>query len=396
MKKLSFVLLALSVVFISCTDKQLEKEIAHRQSVNEFNTDYVVPAIKQQQQKISDFVNNLTLEQKVSQLFIENLDGCKKFRSFETVGNLNDTDDDTPLVAGGYLYFSYNVAKTAAEMRAFNNSIKDYCDKYNIIHPFLAIDQEGGLVARLKNLNPILPSNELVANSFSIKEAYHLYVDQARSMENLGFHMNLAPVVEICTNDNKDFLDGRSFGNPWQVFKYGRACINAYENNNIATVLKHFPGNTNTDPHTGLPVIKLSKTDLIKSLEPFIELLRYNPEAVLMSHAVTDAIDPGVPACLSSVWVTDILRNELGYEGIIFSDDIFMGALANNGYEPEKAAVMAIDAGIDCIMISEKRFAKAGKIIYEHAKEDSEFAKKIDKAVERIIKYKVKAGIIQL
>ncbi len=113
-----------------------------------------------------------------------------------------------------------------------------------------------------------------------------------------------------------------------------------------------------------------------------------------MSHARTSAIDKGVPACLSKVWVTDILRNQYKYEGLIFSDDIFMGALADNGYPPEVAVIRAVEAGIDCIMISEKRFAKAGKVIYERALEDEVCAKRIDEAVLRIVKYKIKAGLL--
>ena len=113
-----------------------------------------------------------------------------------------------------------------------------------------------------------------------------------------------------------------------------------------------------------------------------------------MSHARTTAIDKGVPACLSKVWVTDILRNKYKYQGIIFSDDIFMGALADNGYPPSEAAVMAIDAGVDCIMISEKRFAKAGAVLYKKAKKDSEFAGKIDRAARKIIEYKVRTGLL--
>ena len=243
-------------------------------------------------------------------------------------------------------------------------------------------------------MNPKLPSNEEVARDFDIAGTYQLYTAQAAGMKDLGFDMNLAPVVEVCTDDNKDFLDGRSFGELSKVINYGRACLNAYENNGIATVLKHFPGNTNTDPHTGLPEITLSEPELLQSIESFRELVSYNPAAVLMSHARTSAIDSGVPACLSKVWVTDILRNKYGYEGLIFSDDIFMGALADNGYPPEEAAIRAVEAGVDCIMISEKRFAKAGKVLYNRAKEDAEFEAKINQAVKRIIKYKLEAGLI--
>ena len=122
--------------------------------------------------------------------------------------------------------------------------------------------------------------------------------------------MNLAPVAELCTKDNVDFLSGRSYGDEEQVVEYGSACVNAYEQNNIATVVKHFPGNTNTDPHSGLPVINLSEAEIRNDLKPFIEVLKTTPTAVLMSHAIVDSVDKGTPSCLSKTWVTDILRKE--------------------------------------------------------------------------------------
>ena len=396
LKNINFLsIFVLPLLLTSCQpDKQTQKEIKKHQEARLFNQ-YVIENKNAYEEKIQNYLKNLTLEQKISQIFIENLEGNKKFRSYETIGDLNSTDDTTPLVAGGYLYFSYNIADSREDQKSFNQSVVEYCKKYNLIPPYLAVDQEGGWVNRLKKLNTKLPSNQDVAQTYSVSQAYDLYADQARQMYDLGFHMNLAPVIEVCTQDNADFLDGRSFGDFTQVLNYGRACVNAYENNGIATVVKHFPGNTNTDPHTGLPEITLSKADLEESIKSFEEILKYNPRAILMSHARTSAIDSGTPACLSKVWVTDILRNTYGYQGLIFSDDIFMGALADNGYPPEKAALMAIDAGVDCIMISEKRFAKAALVLYKKAQEDSDFANKIDQAAGRVIKYKVEIGLIQ-
>ena len=381
------------ILFTSCTDKQTKKEIQTHASASLTQT-YINQIKKDREAAIVRYVEQLPLEQKIAQMFIENLEGNTTFRSYETVGAMNGTDDKTPLVAGGYLFFSYNIAPTREQLQSFTQSIRDYCETYNIIQPYLSVDQEGGWVNRLKKLHPPLPSNEAVTSDYDLAGAYQLYCGQAAGMRDLGFDMNLAPVVEVCTEDNAEFLDGRSFGDVEKVIRYGTACINAYENNGIATVLKHFPGNTNTDPHTGLPEITLSKDDLLKSLQSFKELVKLEPAAVLMSHARTSAIDPGVPACLSKVWVTDILRNEYGYKGLIFSDDIFMGALADNGYPPELAAYLAVEAGVDCIMTSEKRFAKAGAMLYKKAKEDSSFAQKIDAAVLRIIKYKLEAGLI--
>ena len=383
----------LLILFTSCTDKQTKKEIRTHAAASQVQN-YINQIKTEREETLARYVSSMPLEQKIAQLFIENLDGNSSFRSYETVGAMTGTDDDSPLIAGGYIFFSFNIADTRKQMQDYINSIRNYCASYENIQPYLCIDQEGGWVSRLKKLNPKLPSNEQVAQNLDISAAYQLYTDQAAGMKELGFDMNLAPVVEVCTEDNKEFLDGRSFGNLEQVREYGRACINAYENNGIATVLKHFPGNTNTDPHTGLPEITLSKKELTDSIESFHQLVRYNPTAVLMSHARTSAIDTGVPACLSKVWVTDILRNEYGYEGLIFSDDIFMGALADNGYPPELAAISAVEAGIDCIMISEKRFAKAGKVLYERALQDQAFAHKIDEAVIRILKYKLEAGLL--
>lgn len=397
MKFRSILFFLIPLFFISCTDKQTKKEIINHQTQSNFNS-YIIENQKIHQAKLTDYIKNMPLENKVAQLFIENLEGNTKFRTYENMKAITDKDDDEerPLVAGGYLFFSYNIADSVQAQKDFNNSINDYCRQNKIIPPYLAVDQEGGWVSRLKKLNTKLPSNQDVAKNNSIAQSYEIYREQALQMKSMGFHMNLAPVIEVCTPHNEDFLDGRSFGSFEQVLNYGRACVNAYENNHIATVVKHFPGNTNTDPHTGLPEIKLSEADLKESVRSFEEILKYNPSAILMSHARTSAIDPGVPACLSKVWVTDILRNTYNYQGIIFSDDIFMGALADNGYPPEKAALMAIDAGVDCIMISEKRFGKAARVIYKKAQEDSDFAKKIDQALLRILEYKEKAGLFVL
>lgn len=397
MKFRSILFFLIPLFFISCTDKQTKKEIINHQTQSNFNS-YIIENQKIHQAKLTDYIKNMPLENKIAQLFIENLEGNTKFRTYENMKAITDKDDDEerPLVAGGYLFFSYNIADSVQAQKDFNNSINDFCRQNKIIPPYLAVDQEGGWVSRLKKLNTKLPSNQDVAKNNSIAQSYEIYREQALQMQSMGFHMNLAPVIEVCTPDNEDFLDGRSFGSFEQVLNYGRACVNAYENNQIATVVKHFPGNTNTDPHTGLPEIKLSEADLKESVRSFEEILKYNPSAILMSHARTSAIDPGVPACLSKVWVTDILRNTYKYQGIIFSDDIFMGALADNGYPPEKAALMAIDAGVDCIMISEKRFGKAARVIYKKAQEDSEFAKKIDQALLRILEYKEKAGLFVL
>ena len=338
----------------------------------------------QRSMAVQTFIAALPLEEKIAQLFVVNLVGCDEFVPVEKN------------IAGGFLYFGYNIAQTPYEMQHFNQSIVDYCRQNNKIPPFLTVDQEGGYVNRLRSLNGPLPSAQRVSENLDVVQAGYLYGLQARQMRALGFTMNLAPVAEVCTPDNEQFLDGRSFGNLNQVINFGGACVQAYESNGIGTVLKHFPGNTNTDPHTGLPQIQWSDEEMKIQMDGFRALVAQKPSAVLMSHARVAGYDEDNPACLSEYWVTQVLRNELGFEGIIFSDDIFMGALADNGYPPEVAVVAAIQAGIDCIMISEKRIEASVQVLYKKAKADSNFAELIDKAVCRIVDYKINCGLLNL
>ena len=378
-------LFVLCLFFLGC---QNEKKInEHELRTHELGLeiqDCINDVARQKSQAIDDFIKAIPIEERIAQLFVVNIVGCDTFIPVEEN------------IAGGFLYFSYNIADTKSQMISFNKSIFEYCKANKKIPPFLTVDQEGGYVNRLRTLNTPLPSAEKVANELTEQEATTLYKNQAEQMRALGFTMNLAPVTEVCTPDNEQFLMERSFGSQQKVIAYGAVCINAYESNGIGTVIKHFPGNTNTDPHTGLPEIDWTQQELELQMKPFRELVKQNPSAVLMSHARVKGYDEKNPACLSKYWVTDVLRNDFGFNGIIFSDDIFMGALADNGYPPEKAVVMAIDAGIDCIMISEKRIGQSVQVLLEKAAADSDFENRLNESVRRILEYKIKCGFLKL
>lgn len=384
-----FILSAIFCLF-SCNNHKLNSKKEKLISARELRThqngrdilEYIKDVEAQKNQAVEDFISTLPLEEKIAQLFVVNIVGCDTFTPVETN------------IAGGFLYFGYNIAQTPVAMAQFNQSIIDYCKQNNKIPPFLTVDQEGGFVNRLRSLNGPLPSAQRITQKLDVSKAAELYSLQAKQMKALGFTMNLAPVAEVCTSDNEVFLNERSFGNLDQVKKYGTESVQAYEENGVGTVLKHFPGNTNTDPHTGLPQISWSDAELKMQMDAFRALVSKNPSAVLMSHARVKGYDEKNPACLSEYWVSDVLRKDLGFKGIIFSDDIFMGALANNGYPPELAVVKAIEAGIDCIMISEKRIESSVEVLSKKAKADAAFAKQIDSALRRIIDYKIKCGFL--
>lgn len=339
---------------------------------------------------IEEYLNSLPQEQAVSQIFLVNIQGNKDYSVVEW------NRDGKPLVPGGALFFSYNLGDTVEESIEFISSIEKYCNDNSILRPYLAVDQEGGLVNRLRSLSSSLPSAQRISETLSPNQAKKLYSIQARQMRAIGFDMNLAPVAESLSEENKEFLDTRSYGDIPHSIAYAMAAVDAYQSNGINAVLKHFPGNTSTDPHTGLPEISYDKKRVDDEfLLPFYFILSSHPSSVLMSHARVPSVD-SVPACLSKVWVTEKLKGQLGFDGLVISDDVFMGALADNGYPPETAAIQAIEAGVHVIMLSEKLFGQVAENLLEQASKDMEFARKLRDAEKKVIEYKLKCGILKV
>lgn len=394
MKKIIFFTLIFSCFFVSC-QKKLAPEDIERLEKEKSESQKKEIEIKKKE-AVQNYINLLSEYEKISQLFLVNIEGNSKYANVEV------TPDGVPLVPGGCLLFSYNIGKTPEQIYDFTKSIHDFYLENNSVPPYIAIDQEGGDVNRLRGITSTFGSQKLIADYFPAPKAETVYENQAKQLALLGINMNLAPVIEIENSKNKEFLGTRTFGNAEKVLKYGQMEVFNFEKEGVATVLKHFPGNSSTDPHSGLPEIRLTKSELEEYLVPFEKLLPFS-SALLMSHArISVSDDEGynkdskIPGCLSRFWVTEIVRSKFGFDGIIFSDDIFMAALASNGFTPEIAAIQAIEAGIDVIMLSEKRFGSVAQILLKKANEDSVFATKINEAVTHVIEYKIKSGLLRL
>lgn len=343
---------------------------------------------------VQSFVQGLAPVQRYSQLFLVNLEGDREFYPVESFWW--GESPEQALIPGGYLFFSYNVADSAEEVASFTSSIQNYCLERGEVPPLLAVDQEGGDVSRLRRIASTLPSAQEVALAMDCGQARELYAAQAAQLRLLGFHLNLAPVAEATNGHNSAFLDTRSFGSLPAMEDFARAAVAGFQEGGIGAVAKHFPGNTNDDPHTGLPEIALSREELQELyLEPFRRIIQQSsPWAVLMSHARTASHDKEHPACLSRYWVTEVLRGEFGYEGLVLSDDIFMAALEKNGFPPERSAMMAVEAGVDVIMLSEKKFGPVLRLLLDRSAADAEFKALLDAAVERVLTAKVRCGLL--
>ena len=399
----SLVLLVSLCLFLSCSGKEGENKTKQTAEASIPSQEEIQQNLQLQQElqkkqaqqaAIQQFIQSLDPVQRYSQLFLVNLEGNTSFRPVESL-TWEDSLEQA-LVPGGYLFFSYNVADSAQKVADFTASIQSWCQSNQKLPPLLAIDQEGGLVNRLRAITSPLPSAQDVAATMTYEEAQELYRLQGIQMQNLGFHLNLAPVAEATSSHNQAFLDTRSYGPLPQMEDYARAAIAGFQEGGIGAVAKHFPGNTNDDPHTGLPEISLSQQELQELyLEPFRRILQESkPWAVLMSHARTAVYDGENPACLSRFWVTQMLRQDFGYQGLILSDDIFMAALEKNGFPPERSVMMAVEAGIDVIMLSEKKFGSVLKLILDRSREDESFKSLLDASVERILWAKVQAGLM--
>lgn len=357
---------------------------------------------RQEQSKknaIKNFCKALSQEQKIAQLFIIGIEGSTELHSYAKKEFFNKAP-------AAFLLFKPNIADTAEKVIAFTSDIFNWFCSNNLTPPLLLMDNEGGSVYRLEDLASPLPSQQQMAQKLSVEQAERYYALIAEQMAALGLHVNLSPIAEPLTAQNEKFLQTRSFGTVQNAVSYSKAAVKAYQNANISAVVKHFPGNTNADPHDGLPHLKESKEDFFAiHVEPFKQLLLQDdaqnnlqdksvPYALLLSHAVVDALDK-TPSCLSSIIVQNLVRQQLNFDGVIMSDDIFMGALVQNGYPPEKVVVDAIKAGVDLLMMSEKHFGKEYQALFDAYTNDELLQKKVDEALERIILLKIKLGLLR-
>lgn len=339
---------------------------------------------------LQSYLDNLSLDEKIAQLFAVGIDGNDTLHQYAK----KEFENGAP---GAFLLFDVNIADTAEKTLNFTNSVISWFSEQNLIPPFFMIDNEGGGVYRFNGIGSKLLSPERMTECFSPEEAEYYYYLIGLQMKAMNIHLNLAPLVEVKNESNSVFLGRRSYGNFEKVEKYGKACIKGFSMSGVGTTLKHFPGNTDVDPHIGLPHLNASKEDVdTLYIEPFKKLSVFGADAVLISHIVVDALDEGVPSCFSAKIVGEELKDTFWDDGLVISDDLYMGALSKNGYPPELAVVKALKAGIDILMISEKRFAKAAMAIKAEAEADAGFKARIDDAVLNILRFKIKRNILEL
>ena len=274
-----------------------------------------------------------------------------------------------------FIYFKRNV-ESPEQLKKLSEDLHKACIQNNLGPPLIAIDQEGGSVTRLPPPFTQFPDARVLAESENPENALGDFACVcSRELRDVGVNYNLAPVLDVCDAGKEYFMEKRSLGgDPEVVGKLGTHVIREMQAKGIAACAKHFPGlgAAVVDPHLELPYVAKTEPDIrIQDILPFQQAVAAGVASIMTSHTIYHHLDPGNPATLSRKILTDLLRNELGYDGVIITDDLEMGAIEKEG-DLGEAALQAFAAGADLLLICQSHdkaidaFEKTVRAITEH------------------------------
>jgi len=253
-----------------------------------------------------------------------------------------------------FIIFKRNVSGRE-QLRTLCEDLRRCCIEEGLGLPLISIDQEGGSVTRLPLPFVQFPDARTLAEGPDSESALYEYaVTCARELVEVGINMNLAPVLDVSLAGGGFFMERRSLGgDPRRVAELGTLVIETLQKAGVAACAKHFPGlgRAVIDPHYHLPRVDRKAEELrAVDLIPFQAAMTAGVAAIMTSHTIYTALDPLIPATLSKKIFTGLLREELGFEGLVITDDLEMGAIENDGRVAE-AAVRAFLAGVDLLLI---------------------------------------------
>lgn len=345
-------------------------------------------------------VKNMSLEEKIGQMFVVNLEqlddsqgDCYEFREY--------TDDmKTSMDAykiGGVILFARNIESVNQTKKL----IQDLQDNAQI-PLFISVDEEGGDVARVGNNSNMrtttFPPMEEVGEMDDEQYAYNMGVTIANDIKNLGFNLDFAPVADVKTNEHNTEIGNRAFGSDADlVSDMVEQVVSGIQSQGISATLKHFPGHGSVSGDTHETAVN-ADTDLITlrstEFKPFEAGIQAGADFVMVSHiSISKVTEDTIPACMSKLVVQTMLREELGFKGVIITDALDMGAITEN-YEPGEAAVNCVKAGIDVLLMSTDLEASYQAVL-EAVEKGTIDESQIDASVRKIMTVKIKRGIIR-
>lgn len=335
-------------------------------------------------------IPQMSIEQKVGQLIVVGFEGTRI--------NADIRSNISQHCVGGVTIFARNIQSPRQVARLTNDLQKLTKETEHRIPLFIATDQEGGWVARLKTGATVLPGNMALGAAGSAELARQAGKITAVELAAVGINLNFAPVMDVNNNPHNPVIDRRSFGEcPDLVSRLGCAYIKGLQQIGVLATAKHFPGHgdTTVDSHADLPTVG-HDVERIRAIElkPFHAAIEAEIGAIMTAHIVYTVFDSDRPATLSQPILTNLLRGELGFEGLIITDDMEMKAI-DKRYRTGEAAVIAIEAGSDIVLTLWKyqNQVKVFNALVSAVKNGRISEDRIDQSVERILKYKKAFGV---
>ena len=338
--------------------------------------------------------SELSPEEKVDKL-VANMSDADKVGQLLMIGIHGKTlNDDAKFMlneyrVGGIILFDRNM-ESKDQVKLLITDINKTGKSAGLTPLFIGIDQEGGAVARMEDqLIKVPPAEEL--GKEPIEQAVSLAKQSGTELKDLGFNINFAPVADL------GLTYGRSFStNPDEVIRYASAVGKAYDEAGLWYSYKHFPGigKTDVDLHADTSVVPVSKEALLnEDTKVFVDLIKQskpNTYAIMVSHAMYPQIDPDHPSSLSKAIITDWLRKDMGYNGVVVTDDMDMGALAKH-YTFGDMAVQSILAGSDILLVCHEyeHMQEAYNGLMKAVKEGRISKDRLDESVKRILLMKM-------
>lgn len=393
--KAASILISLSIIFSSSCAQRVTVVDENASTVKFiFNDDETVV------RTTKDVLGKMSLREKVGQLFIVRPEALVENSNAETAPAADRVDDAVisrieEYPVGGIALFSRNI--TSAEQLPMFISDLQSSSKYPL---FIAVDEEGGRVARIANSDffnvASYKSMEDIGKAGDASKAEEVGRQIGLYLKELGFNLDFAPVADTNTNPQNIVIGDRSYGSdPALVARMVSAQLDGMHDSGIMGTLKHFPGHGDTKDDTHSGYVSIEKTwDELKECElvPFITALP-KADMVMVSHiTAVNVTSDQLPTSMSETMITGKLRNELGYDGVIITDAMAMGAVADN-YTSAEAAVTAVKAGVDIVLMPQNLDEAFNGVM--NAVTDGEISMaRLDESVMRILKLKARYKLI--
>lgn len=343
--------------------------------------------------EVTEFVNSMTVEEKVAQLFILTPEMLTNSDGVTLAGDATQKAiEKTPV--GGVIYMGDNLQDKTQVQEMLSNTNK-FSEERIGLPMFLCVDEEGGTVARVAgsgrfDVSDVGDMADIGATG-TTEDARQAGVTIGTYLSELGFNVDFAPVADVLTNPDNSIVKRRSFGDDSsKVSDMSVAMADGLRSEGLEAVFKHFPGHGATagDTHLGAAFTNKSVDELSASeLVPFQEAIDDGANFIMVSHISAPGITGhDTPASVSDIMITDILRGRMGYDGIVVTDAMEMGAISQK-YTSDEAACLAIKAGADMILMPEN-FDVAYNGILNAVKSGEISEERLNESVARIVKVK--------